>query len=65
MGKLKTIKAAVKRVRVTKTGKILHKTCGQDHFNSAEPGQTTRAKRRSGKITNAFKRNVARFVPHA
>ena len=36
MGKIKTHKATAKRFRITRTGKILQRTGGQDHFNARE-----------------------------
>jgi len=44
--KIKTHKSISKRFKVTKTGKVLKRYCGQDHFNSRDPGKITRKKRR-------------------
>ncbi len=44
--KMKTHKAVSKRFKITKTGKVLKRTAGQDHFNSRDPGKITRKKRR-------------------
>ena len=38
----KTRKAYAKRFTVKKTGKVIHRTGGQDHFNAREPGKVTR-----------------------
>jgi len=46
MPKTKTHKGTVKRLRRTKTGKIMHRASGQDHYNSRESGKTTKNKRR-------------------
>lgn len=62
MAKLKTIKAVAKRVRVTKTGKVMKKTAGRDHFNSKESGKVTRNKRRKGTLSKAMVKNVKRFI---
>ena len=43
--KVKTHKASVKRFRVTRSGKFMKRTAGQDHFNARESGVTTRSKR--------------------
>jgi large subunit ribosomal protein L35 len=64
MGKLKTVKAVVKRIKLTKTGKLMKKTAGQDHFNSREPGKVTRNKRRLHTLGAANEKNVKRFLPH-
>ena len=44
--KLKTNKTWSKRFKVTKTGKVIKRKAGQDHFNSRESGKVTRNKRR-------------------
>lgn len=44
--KIKTHKAVSKRFKITKTGKVLKRTAGQDHFNTRDPGKITRKKRR-------------------
>ena len=46
MPKVKTHKGASKRLKLSKTGKLIHRTMGQDHFNSREPGKVTKNKRR-------------------
>lgn len=46
MPKVKTHQGTAKRLRTTKTGKVLHRSAGQDHFNSRETGKTTKNKRR-------------------
>lgn len=46
MPKVKTHKGASKRLRLTSTGKLMHRTMGQDHFNSRETGKVTKNKRR-------------------
>lgn len=44
--KIKTHKAIAKRFVITKTGKVMKRRAGQDHFNSRDPGKITRKKRR-------------------
>ena len=57
-GKMKTHKMIAKRVRVTKTGKVLKRHGGQDHFNSRDSGNTTRNKRRDDELAPAFKKTI-------
>ena len=45
MTKLKTHNATDKRYKVTKTGKIMKRTAGQNHFNARENGNTGRNKK--------------------
>lgn len=46
----KTRKAIAKRFKIKKTGKVLHRTSGQDHFNSRERSKVTRNKRSDREI---------------
>lgn len=65
MGKLKTHKATAKRFSITKSGKIMKRTGGQDHFNAREPGKVTRNKRRDVEVARAERLRVRRAVPYA
>jgi large subunit ribosomal protein L35 len=62
MAKLKTIKAVAKRVRVTKTGKVMKKKAGRDHYNSRETGKVTRNKRKPTVLSESHAKNVKRFI---
>lgn len=62
--KLKTKKSIAKRFKITKTGKILHRKSGQDHFNARESGKVTRGKRLSQKISQANKKRVKKAIPY-
>lgn len=46
MPKVKTHQGTAKRIKKTKTGKLMARSTGQDHFNSRESGNTTKNKRR-------------------
>ena len=46
MPKVKTHKGTVKRIKKTRTGKLISRSAGQDHFNSRESGKVTKNKRR-------------------
>ena len=56
MPKAKTHKGTSKRLRKTATGKLMHRTSGQDHFNSRESGKTTKNKRRDSQMSSASNR---------
>lgn len=64
MPKLKTHQSVAKRIKVTKRGKVLHRKGGQDHFNSHEPGKTTRTKRRDIQSRSSETRNLKRLMPY-
>lgn len=55
---MKTNKTIAKRFKVTRTGKVLKRCAGQDHFNAREPGKVTRMKRRDRHLTGRAARNV-------
>jgi large subunit ribosomal protein L35 len=57
MTKLKTHKATAKRYKVTKNGKIIKRTAGQNHFNARENGKTGRNKK-SDVVTSQTLRRV-------
>jgi large subunit ribosomal protein L35 len=46
MPKVKTHKGTAKRIKKTRTGKLMSRAVGQDHFNSRESGKVTKNKRR-------------------
>ena len=56
---MKTNKSFSKRIRVTRTGKLVVRKAGQDHFNAKERGRTKGEKKRSQQMpmTTRQKRN--------
>jgi len=59
---MKTHKALSKRFSVTRTGKVLKRTAGQDHFNSRESGKVTRGKRRDQQISESFVKTIRQLI---
>jgi ribosomal protein L35 len=59
---MKTNKAIAKRFKVTKTGKVLKRVAGQDHFNSRETGKVTRNKRRDVKVTHGVTETIKKNI---
>ncbi|MFA6160551.1 MAG: 50S ribosomal protein L35 [Patescibacteria group bacterium] len=62
---MKTHKAVAKRVRVTKTGKVMKRHGGQDHFNARDSGNATRKKRRDQSVAKQYERNIKNLLPFA
>lgn len=62
--KLKTPKSLSKRFKITKTGKILIRKGGQDHFNARESGNVTRNKRRDVSLSEHHAPNVKKSMPY-
>jgi len=48
---MKTHQAIAKRFKITKKKKVLHRCCGQDHFNARETGNKKRDKRNDRSIS--------------
>ena len=64
MPKIKTYQAAAKRISVTKTGKLMRRKAGQDHFNAREDGKTGRIKRRDLLVAPADQKNIQDLLPN-
>lgn len=64
MPKVKTHKGAAKRFRKTKSGKLMHRASGQDHFNSRDKGEHTMNKRRDSVLHGTHQKNIVQLVPY-
>ncbi len=62
MPKLKSHKALVKRVKVTKNKKVTRRKTGQNHYNSKETGQEGRAKKGDVRLFRADEKNVLKAL---
>lgn len=51
-----------KRFKVTKTGKVLKRAAGQDHFNSRDSGKVTRRKRRDRRMSECYAKTIKRLA---
>lgn len=58
---MKTNKSFKKRLKVTKNGKIVARSKGQNHYNAKESGNTTISKRRKKNIEMSTK-SQSRFL---
>jgi ribosomal protein L35 len=61
--KLKTVKAIKKRFKKTAGGKIIHRPCGQDHFNARQRGKKIQLKRKPKKPHKKLAQNIKKLVP--
>ncbi|MFH1178580.1 MAG: 50S ribosomal protein L35 [bacterium] len=59
---MKTNKSYLKRIRVTRNGKLMARKPGQDHFNAKQSGSERSRKRRAVSITLSA-RTRRRFLP--
>jgi len=61
MPKVKTHQGTAKRIRKTKSGKLMARSTGQNHFNSRETGKTSKNKRSDlllGKVHQKLKQAI-------
>ena len=61
---MKTNKSFMKRLKVTKSGKILARAKGQNHFNSKERRRSQLAKKKSAPFSMTHKEK-SRFLVNA
>ncbi len=59
---MKTNKSFIKRVKVTKNGKLVVRKPGQNHFNSKQTGRQRLARKRT-QVISLSKRVTRRFLP--
>ncbi len=62
--KLKTHKALSKRITITKTGKMMKRYGGQDHFNSRDTGNAGRKKRTDNQLSSTHAKAVKTLIPN-
>lgn len=55
----KTNKSFLKRIRITKNGKMIHRTAGQNHYNAKESRRRQRRKNSLTPLTKAFQKHLA------
>ena len=63
MPKVKTHKGTAKRIKKTKTGKLIVRATGQDHFNARESGKTTKNKRRDTLLGRTHQKLIS-LIPY-
>ncbi len=58
----KTRKTMSKRFVVTKNNKLIHRTSGQDHFNSRETSKVTRNKRMDKVLDKTVSKTIIKYI---
>jgi len=59
---MKTKKSLTKRFKITKTGKILRRLSGQDHYRSKKTGEAKRKGRKWVEISKSETKKIKRFM---
>lgn len=62
MTKQKTKKSALKRFKITKTGKVLHRSHGIRHLRSQKSKKQLRRLRQMKKVEGQFKRKIKKML---
>ncbi len=52
----------LKKIKVSKNGKIKRRATGQNHFNGKESGNKTRAKRSDKRLFKTDEKNIAKAL---
>ncbi|MCD6270943.1 50S ribosomal protein L35 [bacterium] len=60
--KAKTRKSILKRFKITKTGKVLRRATGQNHFRAKKPGKLKREKRKWVELSKDEAKIIKRFL---
>ena len=62
--KQKTKKSVIKKVKVTKKGKVLVRHSGQNHYNTRETGNFKRKKKRDIRLFKTDEKNIIKGLPN-
>lgn len=57
---MKTNKSLLKRIKITKTGKLLVRSSGQNHFNAKE-SRKTQLNHKKGRVITMSKKNIGQY----
>ena len=60
--KLKTRKSIIKRFKFTKTGKILRRPTGLDHYRAKKSGKRKRLSRKWVKVSKSEAKKIKRLI---
>jgi len=59
---MKTRKSISKRFKITKTGKVMRRATGQDHFRAKKSGQRIRKGRKWIKIEGSLAKKIKKLI---
>jgi len=59
---MKTRKSIIKRFKITKTGKILRRATGQDHYLAKKKGKKRRQSRKWVKVSKAEVKKIKQLL---
>jgi len=59
---MKTRKSIKKRFKITKTGKVLRRAAGQDHYRAKKTGNRKRKGRKWVKVSEPFAKKIKKLL---
>lgn len=59
---MKTRKSILKRFKITKTGKILRRVCGQDHYRAKKSGKKIRKSKKWVPVPETEAKIIKKFL---
>ncbi|MCD6177800.1 50S ribosomal protein L35 [bacterium] len=59
---MKTRKSLKKRFKITKTGKVLRRPCGQNHFRAKKSGNQIRKSRKWVKVSEPLAKKIKKLL---
>lgn len=59
---MKTRKSISKRFKITKTGKVLRRPCGQDHFRAKKTGKQIRKSRKWVRVSKPLEKKIKKLL---
>jgi len=59
---MKTRKSLSKRFKITKTGKVMRRVCGQDHFRAKKSGKKIREKRKLVQVAKPMAKKIKKLI---
>jgi len=59
---MKTRKSLKKRFKITKTGKVMRRAIGQDHFRAKKSGKRIRKTRKWVEISKPLAKKIKKFI---
>jgi ribosomal protein L35 len=57
-------KAVLKRIKLTKTGKLIHRKGGQNHFNAKMSGNLQRKQKEMKKFRGTMKKKIKQYYQY-
>lgn len=62
---MKTRKSIIKRFKITKSGKVLHRPVGQDHYRAKKSGKKIRRTRKWIELSGSAAKKIKKMLKYA